>query len=50
MNKCSPDTALRDIKELVERGVLVSAGAGGRSTHYVLSDVQTLDSARPDKT
>ncbi len=50
MNTCSPDTALRDIKELVERGVLVSAGAGGRSTHYVLSDVQTLNSARPDKT
>lgn len=36
MNNCSPDTALRDIKELVERGVLLSAGAGGRSTHYVL--------------
>ncbi|MBI5006874.1 MAG: Fic family protein [Nitrosomonadales bacterium] len=40
MNHCSPDTALRDIKELVERGVLVSAGAGGRSTHYVLSDLR----------
>ncbi len=50
MNKCSSDTALRDIKELIDRGVLVSAGAGGRSTHYILSDVQTLDSARPDKT
>lgn len=37
MNKCSPDTALRDIKELVDQGVLVNAGAGGRSTHYVLS-------------
>lgn len=38
INHCSPDTALRDIKELVERGVLISAGAGGRSTHYVLSE------------
>lgn len=40
MNQCSPDTALRDIKELVERGVLASAGAGGRSTHYVLSELR----------
>jgi Fic family protein len=40
INHCSPDTALRDIKELVDQGVLVSAGAGGRSTHYVLSDLQ----------
>lgn len=39
MNDCSPDTALRDIKELVDRGVLISAGAGGRSTHYVLSNL-----------
>ncbi len=38
INHCSPDTALRDIKELVERGVLASAGAGGRSTHYVLME------------
>jgi len=41
MNDCSPDTALRDIKELVDRGVLVSAGAGGRSTHYVLSNLNS---------
>jgi len=40
MNHCSSDTALRDIKELVEQGVLVNAGAGGRSTHYVLSEFQ----------
>lgn len=37
INHCSGDTALRDIKELVDRGILVSAGAGGRSTHYVLA-------------
>lgn len=49
MNHCSPDTALRDIKELVDRGVLVSAGAGGRSTHYVLGELQTASLARPDK-
>lgn len=32
---CSPDTALRDINELVEKGVLKRFG-GGRSTHYSL--------------
>lgn len=33
MMKCSHDTALRDIQELVDRGVLKSEG-GGRSTAY----------------
>lgn len=42
INHCSPDTALRDIKELIERGVLYLAGAGGRSTHYILSDFRPL--------
>jgi Fic family protein len=36
MTHCSSDTALRDIKELAGHGVLEPAGAGGRSTHYVL--------------
>lgn len=36
MAKCSQDTALRDIQELVETGVLVKESAGGRSTSYVL--------------
>lgn len=34
--KCSSDTALRDISELLERGVLQRSESGGRSTHYVL--------------
>ncbi len=34
--KCSHDTALRDIRVLVERGVLVKDPAGGRSTSYSL--------------
>ncbi|MGH8462826.1 MAG: Fic family protein [Pseudomonas sp.] len=34
--KCSPDTALRDINQLVELGVLQRSGAGGRSTSYEL--------------
>ncbi|NOY00966.1 MAG: Fic family protein [Verrucomicrobia bacterium] len=36
--KCSPDTALRDIKELLERGILVKNERGGRSTSYRLVD------------
>lgn len=36
LTKVSSDTALRDIKELVERGVLVKDPAGGRSTSYSL--------------
>ncbi len=35
--KCSPDTALRDINELVGLGILVRLGAGGRSTAYGLA-------------
>ena len=32
--KCSPDTALRDINDLLARGVLRRTDAGGRSTSY----------------
>lgn len=35
--KCSPDTALRDITDLLARGVLRKSGAGGRSTSYELN-------------
>jgi Fic family protein len=36
--KCSEDTALRDIRELVERGILVRNASGGRSTSYRLGE------------
>lgn len=36
--KCSPDTALRDIKDLMEKGVLRQERQGGRSTNYELVD------------
>ena len=36
--KCSPDTALRDITELLGRGILRKSDAGGRSTSYELND------------
>ena len=35
--KVSPDTALRDINDLINKGVLAKSDAGGRSTSYVLS-------------
>jgi Fic family protein len=35
--KCSQDTALRDILDLVGRGILVRNPAGGRSTSYALA-------------
>jgi Fic family protein len=34
--KCSQDTALRDIGDLVDRGILAREEAGGRSTSYQL--------------
>ena len=36
--KCSPDTALRDITQLLELGVLTKSAGGGRSTGYELAD------------
>jgi Fic family protein len=40
LTKSSQDTALRDIQQLVERGVLVRNQAGGRSTSYSLAEVR----------
>lgn len=37
--KCSPDTALRDINDLLMRGVLRKSNAGGRSTSYELNEL-----------
>ncbi|WP_276858323.1 Fic family protein, partial [Bacteroides fluxus] len=34
--KCSTDTALNDIRDLIEKGVLKKAEEGGRSTNYIL--------------
>lgn len=36
MTKSSQDTALRDITDLVNKGILMKANSGGRSTHYEL--------------
>ncbi len=37
MTKVSTDTALRDIHDMVAKGILRQAGEGGRSTNYVLA-------------
>ncbi len=39
--KCSTDTALRDISELLERGILEKNSASGRSTSYRLIEPAT---------
>ena len=36
--KCSKDTALRDIQDLIRKGILEMEPGGGRSTSYVLAD------------
>ncbi len=37
--KCSHDTALRDIQDLIEQNILEKENAGGRSTSYIISHV-----------
>lgn len=37
ITKCSADTALRDINDLVQKNVLEKEEAGGRSTSYILT-------------
>lgn len=41
--KCSSDTALRDIKELVARHILIQNPGGGRSTSYRLITAEELE-------
>ena len=36
INKCSQDTALRDIQDLIKKDILQKEGSGGRSTNYEL--------------
>jgi Fic family protein len=45
INKCSPDTALRDITDLISKGILRKDSAGGRSTGYELKDYTIVNSA-----
>ena len=41
--KCSTDTALRDVRELLERGILMKNAGGGRSTSYRLGDSEEVN-------
>jgi Fic family protein len=36
--KCSKETAIRDIQDLISKNIMIKEEAGGRSTSYVLSD------------
>lgn len=38
--KCSQDTAIRDIKDLIEKGILQQDDTGGRSTSYRLTKIK----------
>ena len=37
--KCSTDTALRDLGDLVAKGILARADTGGRGAHYVVKSI-----------
>jgi Fic family protein len=37
MAKCSQDSAVRDINDLIAKGIIQKEAAGGRSTSYQLS-------------
>jgi Fic family protein len=39
LEKCSQDTALRDIEDLIDKGVLTKDSGGGRSTSYSLARI-----------
>jgi Fic family protein len=39
MTKCSQDTALRDIQDLIGKNILIKESAGGRSTSYILNSI-----------
>lgn len=41
--KCSTDTALRDIRDLLDRGILIQNPGGGRSTSYRLASPDELE-------
>jgi Fic family protein len=48
--KCSADTALRDIKILLDQGIFIQEEGGGRNTSYRLAEPQrqTTSSAQAD--
>lgn len=43
INKCSQDTALRDIQDLIKKDILQKELSGGRSTNYGLKEMPDYD-------
>jgi Fic family protein len=41
--KCSKDSAVRDINDLIDKGILQKEAAGGRSTNYVLIGMPAIN-------
>ncbi len=41
--KCSKDSAIRDINDLIKKNILQKEAAGGRSTNYELVSLEKLD-------
>lgn len=41
INKCSKDSAVRDINDLIKKKILKKEAAGGRSTSYTLSSLES---------
>lgn len=39
INKCSQDTALLDIQDLIKKEILKKEASGGRSTNYELKEI-----------
>ncbi|MBF0198267.1 MAG: hypothetical protein HQL32_11175 [Planctomycetes bacterium] len=44
ISKCSKETAIRDIQELIEKRILIKNDAGGRSTSYRLATSEEYSS------
>jgi len=43
ITKCSSDTALNDINDLIAKGILIKSNEGGRSTNYTLVEAAKIE-------
>jgi Fic family protein len=48
INKCSQDTALRDIQDLLKKDILQKESSGGRSTNYELKKLTGIKMQKPN--
>ncbi|MDM8552872.1 Fic family protein [Desulfobacterales bacterium HSG2] len=49
IGKCSSDTALRDIQDLMKKHILRKEPGGGRNTSYKLTDINEWDQKKPGR-